>query len=66
MISLGCTISWVCIFVFICSSALGCSYLIITDLIDTIKARRIKRNRLRALAYKIKKRKKNESIYHIH
>jgi hypothetical protein len=45
----------VCIFVFICSVSLGCSYFIITDLIDTIKARRIKRNRLRALAYKIKK-----------
>jgi hypothetical protein len=55
MIDLGCTISWVCIFIFICSSALGCSYLIITDLIDKIKARRIKRNRLRALAYKLKK-----------
>jgi CHASE3 domain sensor protein len=47
-----------CVFIFICSVTLGCSYFIITDLIDTVKARRIKRNRLRALAYKLKKLEK--------
>jgi hypothetical protein len=53
-----CNIFLACVFVFICSVTLGCSYLIITDIIDTIKARRIKKNRLRALAYKLKKLEK--------